>query len=117
MYAPFRARAELTITGTVTNYDALRREGVVRLMTRAEQAALRKPKEDKRKLEKGLLSVEFCFGTHEVNFEYKPGTVIEPDIILAHADTLSEGNCGAVTVKIGKIKTKMTVTSSVVSPL
>jgi len=22
MYAPFRARAELTITGTVTNYDA-----------------------------------------------------------------------------------------------
>jgi hypothetical protein len=76
-------------------------------MTRAEQAAIRKPKEDKRKLEKGLLSVEFCFGTREVNFEYKPGTVIEPDIILAHADTLSEGNCGAVTVKIGKIKTKL----------
>ena len=81
-------------------------------MTRAEQAAIRKPKEDKRKLEKGLLSVEFCFGTLEVNFEYKPGTVIEPDIILAHADTLSEGNCGAVTVKIGKIK-RTTVTSSV----
>ena len=76
-------------------------------MTRAEQAARRKLKEDKRKLEKGLLSVEFCFGTHEVNFEYKPGTVIEPDIILAYADTLSEGTCGAVTVKIGKIKTKL----------
>lgn len=76
-------------------------------MTRAEQAALRKLKEDKRRLERGLLSVEFCFGTHEVNFEYEPGTVIEPDIILAYADTLSEGTCGAVTVKIGKIKTKL----------
>ena len=76
-------------------------------MTRAEQAALRKLKEDKCKLEKGLLSVEFCFGTHEVNFEYEPGTVIERDIILAYADTLGEGDIGAVTVKIGKIKTKL----------
>ena len=42
-------------------------------MTRAEQAALRKLKKDKCKLEKGLLSVEFCFGTHEVNFEYELG--------------------------------------------
>jgi hypothetical protein len=54
-----------------------------------------------------LLSVEFCFGTHEVNFEYEPGTVIERDIMLAYADTLSEGDIGEVTVKIGKIKTKL----------
>ena len=76
-------------------------------MTRAEQAALRKLKEDKCKLEKGLLSVEFCFGTHEVNFEYMLGTVIERDIILAYADTRGEGDIGAVTVKIGNIKTKL----------
>ena len=33
--------------------------------------------------------------------------VIERDIILAYADTLGEGDIGAVTVKIGKIKTKL----------